>query len=191
MIDEVRELLKRIDNIVDSEYRRFIDEIDELKTMLRNKEENKDNLDVLHEEIDYLMAELNNYKKMVSQLEKEITALKDYQKMANDLNLEVNKLKQQVNKLTEELNGLTFTVDVITEWIPSQKENIAVLVALSTSSNHSASFEEINKKTSIPLVTLKNRIIPILNSSSLVSVSGNTVSLTISNKNETKSHFGD
>jgi len=51
MLDEIRELLKRIDQLVDSESRRMNDEIDELKLKLKELQDSGENITSIHSEI--------------------------------------------------------------------------------------------------------------------------------------------
>ncbi|MCK4895526.1 MAG: hypothetical protein KAS47_01860, partial [Candidatus Heimdallarchaeota archaeon] len=89
------------------------------------------------------------------------------------------ELHEQVENLTLQQEGYIFTIKVISNWLPSQKENIDVLVALSSSPNHTCSLKELHNKTTIPEVTLKNRILPILADNSLIKLEGKDVKLTI------------
>lgn len=179
MIDDVRELLKKIDNIVDSEYRRLIDQIDELQSKLNQENNINQHLQELKEENEYLSNELVQSQKFISSLREQVNSLEQYKEINNTLEQQISDLQAQIKKLKEKLQGLEFTIDVIADWIPSQKENISVLVALSTSPSHTTSFHEIHEKTTIPLVTLKNRVFPILQSHGLISVNNDTVKLTI------------
>jgi len=87
--------------------------------------------------------------------------------------------EEQLKKAQQKHEGYIFTIKVISKWIPGQKENIDVLVALSAAVNHESSFKELQKETTIPSVTLKNRIIPILADNSVVEANKELVRLTI------------
>ena len=103
-------------------------------------------------------------------------------KTVDSLNYLEKKCSEQdelIEKLTQEQTGYIFTIKITSNWIPSQKENIDVLVALSSALNHETTFEELQEKTTIPSVTLKNRIIPILQDNTLILADKNKVKLTI------------
>ncbi len=51
MLEEIRELLKRIDQIVDSESRRTEDQIDELKEKLLMIQDSEENLSSIHSQV--------------------------------------------------------------------------------------------------------------------------------------------
>ena len=170
MIEEVREHLKKIDQIVDSETRRLNDQIDGMKEELKECKvisSSSEELEDLSMQVDELKYETNKQKKTITKLE-------HFEKKC----IEQDKL---IEKLTQEQAGYIFTIQVISKWIPSQKENIDVLVALSSALNHEATFDELQEKTTIPSVTLKNRIIPILEDNQLVSAVKKKVRLTIDN----------
>jgi DNA repair exonuclease SbcCD ATPase subunit len=175
MIEEVREYLKKIDQIVDSEARRLNDQIDEMKDDLKEFKNNRDNISSFNKELEDLSIQVDELKYEANQQKKIITKLEHFE----------NKCSEQdelIKKLTQEQAGYIFTIQVISKWIPSQKENIDVLVALSSALNHEATFEKLQEKTTIPSVTLKNRIIPLLKDSQLVSIDKKKVRLTIDNK---------
>ncbi|NPD89169.1 MAG: hypothetical protein HGN29_10620 [Asgard group archaeon] len=172
MIEEIRNLLKKIDLIVDSEIRRLDDQIDELKQELKEFKETRDNFSSVNEEIKELSIQ-------VDELTYERNQLKETVDNLSYLERKCSEKDEIIGRLTQEQTGYIFTIKVISNWIPSQKENIDVLVALSSALNHEATFEELQEKTTIPSVTLKNRIIPILQDNSLVLVKRNKVKLTI------------
>jgi len=55
---------------------------------------------------------------------------------------------------------------------------------LASSPNHESTFKKLHKETTIPAVTLKNRIMPILADNSLVKIERDKVTLTISEQEE-------
>ena len=172
MIEEVREYLKRIDQIVDSETRRLNDQIEEMTEELKEFKYTKDNISSFSRELENLSIQVDELKYETNQQKKKITTLEHFEKKCTEQN-------QLIGKLTQEQTGYIFTIQVISKWIPSQKENIDVLVALSSALNHEATFEELQEKTTIPSVTLKNRIIPILEDNQLVASDKKKVRLTI------------
>ena len=172
MIEEIQELLRKIDLIVDSESRRLNDEIEELRSQLKEFKDTQENFSSIRDEIKNLTSQIDELTYERDQLKQRVKKLSPLEE----------KTKNQEEKITElllELEGYTFTTKVISSWIPSQKENIDVLVALSSSPNHESTFEKLQEKTTIPAVTLKNRVIPLLKESSLVSVKKDTVKLTM------------
>jgi len=202
MIDEVRDLLKRIDIIVDSETMRFKDLIYDLKQRIRELERGQDKTSIydemanLTEQLEVLISERNDLK---SQIKKFVTLNKKYKDLETQLDDSISKrdklqyriddlipLKEkcskqemQLSELIQKQEGYVFTIKVISQWIPSQKENIDVLVALSSSPNHELTFSVLKNETTIPKVTLKNRIVPILVDKKLVEVKGSRVKLSI------------
>ncbi|MCK5304479.1 MAG: hypothetical protein KAJ72_04455 [Candidatus Heimdallarchaeota archaeon] len=172
MIEEVRDLLKRIDQIIDSESRRMTDQIDELKEELNELKESGENLSSIRDEIKNLTSQLDEITYERDSLQKTVEKLSPLESMTEELN-------EQVENLTLQQEGYIFTIKVISNWIPSQKENIGVLVALSSSPNHTSSLKELQSKTTIPEVTLKNRILPILEDNLLIKLEGKAVKLTI------------
>jgi len=172
MLEEIRDLLQKIDQIVDSESRRLNDEIDELKAKINEINDSEINLSSIHSQVKDITKENENLK---SQLEKANEKLEEL----SPLEKKCQNLESQITKLELNQEGYIFTIRVIANWIPSQKENIDVLVALSSSANHEATFDMLQKDTTIPAVTLKNRIIPILEENSLVQVEKDVVRLNI------------
>ncbi len=172
MIEEVRDLLKRIDQIIDSESRRMTDQIDELKEELNELKESGENFSLIRDEIKNLASQLDEITYERDSLQKTVEKLSPLESMAEELN-------EQVENLTLQQEGYIFTIKVIANWLPSQKENIDVLVALSSSPNHTCTLKELHSKTIIPEVTLKNRVLPILEDNSLIKLEGKDVKLTI------------
>ena len=177
MLEEIRELLKRIDQIVDSESRRTEDQIDELKEKLLMIQDSEENLSSIHSQVKELTNELDIFKEGSKELQKRVDELKP-------LEDKCDSLENQIKKSELKQEGYIFTIKVISEWIPSQKENIDVLVVLASSPNHESTFKKIHKETTIPAVTLRNRIMPILADKSLVKIEGDKVTLTISEQEE-------
>jgi len=171
MIEDVRELLQRIDRIVEAEYLRLNDEIDALQTKLKKITDSKENITALEEKTQTITTELHKLKQEKEEFIDKLKELPQLRKKSI-------KLEQTVEELKQQQEGLKFTVKVISSWIPSQKENIDVLVVLSSSPNHEATYNELHTKTTIPLVTLKNRVIPLLAEKYLVEENGNKVRLT-------------
>jgi predicted nuclease with TOPRIM domain len=173
MLEEIRELLKRIDQIVDSEVRRNEDQIDELKEKLSMFQDTEENLSSIHSQVKDITRELDAFKKKSRELKNKVDEL-------SPLESKCTSLENQIEKLKLQQEGYIFTIKVISKWIPSQKENIDVLVALASSPNHQSTFKSLHKETTIPAVTLKNRVMPILADNSLVKIVGDKVTLTIS-----------
>jgi len=173
MLEEIRELLKRIDQIVDSEARRKEDQIDDLKEKLRMFQDSEENLTSIHSQVKEITSELDFFKERSRELQSKVDEL-------SPLEDRYISLEEQTKKLNLQQEGYIFTIKVISKWIPSQKENIDVLVALASSPDHQSTFKSLHKKTTIPAVTLKNRVIPILADNSLVKIEGEKVTLTIS-----------
>ena len=172
MIEEVRDLLKRIDQIIDSESRRMTDQVDELKEELGELKESGENISSIRDEIKNLTSQLDEITYERDSLQKTVEKLSPLENMTEEL-------KEQVESLTLQQEGYIFTIKVISNWIPSQKENIDVLVALSSSPDHTCTLKELQRKTTIPEVTLKNRILPILKDNSLIGMNGKEIKLTI------------
>ena len=172
MIEEVRDLLKRIDQIIDSESRRMNDQIDELKEELNELKESRENFSSIRDEIKNLNSQLDEITYERDSFKKTVEKLSPLESRTEELN-------EQVENLTLQQEGYIFTIKVISNWLPSQKENIDVLVALSSSPNHTCTLKELRNKTTIPEVTLKNRILPILEDNSLIKLDGKDVKLTI------------
>jgi len=176
MIEEVRELLKKIDQLVDSETIRLNDQIDEFKERLKEFKETQDNISSVNEEINELTIQ-------VDELTYERNQLKETVKNLNHLEIKCSEQDKLIEKLMQDQAGYIFTIKVISNWIPSQKENIDVLVALSSALNHEATYDELQERTTIPSVTLKNRIIPILQDNRLVNIDNARIGLTIEDAN--------
>ena len=173
MLEEIRSLLKKIDQIADSESRRLNDEIEELKERLQDIQDSETNLSSIRSQVKEITEENEKLKNNVIKLEEKVEELLPLQNRCEELEKKVDKLG-----LSQE--GYIFTIQVISNWIPSQKENIDVLVALASSPDHESTFKLLQEETTIPAVTLKNRIIPILEENSLVRVKENKIKLTIS-----------
>lgn len=173
MLEEIRSLLQKIDQIADSESRRLNDEIEELKEKLQEIQDSETNLSSIRSQVKEITEENEELKKEVNSSKKKIKELLPLQKKCEELD-------NQVSRLLLKQEGYIFTIKVISNWIPSQKENIDVLVALASSPDHESTFEALQEDTTIPAVTLKNRIIPILEDNSLVKVKENKIKLTIS-----------
>lgn len=174
MLEEIRNLLHKIDQIVDSESRRLNDEIEDLKEKINEIKSSEDNLASVHDQVKEITKENDKLIKENKEMLKRINIL-------SPLEEKCHELENQINKLELKQEGYIFTIKVIANWIPSQKENIDVLVALSSSPNHESTFNELLEDTTIPAVTLKNRIIPILEDNSLVKVKDSKVKLAITN----------
>ena len=172
MIEDVRELLKRIDQIVDSESRRLADQIDELKEELTELKESGENITSIRDEIKNLTSQLDEVTYERDGLQKSVEKLSPFEPM-------VKELSEQVENLTLQQAGYIFTIKVISNWIPSQKENIDVLVALASSPDHTSTLKQLHSKTTIPEVTLKNRVLPILEDNSLIKIDKKEIRLTI------------
>ena len=125
MLEEIRELLKRIDQIVDSESRRTEDQIDELKEKLLMIQDSEENLSSIHSQVKELTNELDIFKERSRELQKRVDKL-------NPLEDKCDLLEDQIKKSELKQEGHIFTIEVISKWIPSQKENIDVLVALAS-----------------------------------------------------------
>ncbi len=194
MILEIRELLEKIDLLVDAEERRLTDKIDELKEELAQQRFNQNQSNKMENTITNLKQQLSSLKEKCtgyektlddySNIENQITKLsqknedlenkvqeytfqlEQFEKIQQDYNF----LVENHNKLKQEQTGYKFTIKVISDWIPSQKENISILLALSSAPEHKLSYKDLNERTTIPQVTLKNRIIPLLEEKSLVDV---------------------
>ncbi len=173
MLDEIRELLKRIDQIVESEVRRKEDQIDDLKERISMFQDSEENLTSIHSQVKEITIELDTFKERSRELQRKIDEL-------SPLEERCTSLEEQTKKLKLQQEGYIFTIKVISKWIPSQKENIDVLVALASSPNHQSTFKSLHKETTIPAVTLKNRVMPILADNSLVKIDGDKITLTIS-----------
>ncbi len=173
MLEEIRELLKRIDQIIDAEVRRNEDQIDDLKEKLSMFQDSEENLTSIHSQVKEITIELDTFKERSRLLQTKVNELSPLE----DRNI---SFEEQIKKLKLQQEGYIFTIKVISKWIPSQKENIDVLVALASSSNYQSTFKSLHKETTIPAVTLKNRVMPILADNSLVEIEGEKVTLTIS-----------
>ncbi|MCE7742581.1 MAG: hypothetical protein GOP50_08990 [Candidatus Heimdallarchaeota archaeon] len=177
MIEEIRNLLQKIDQIADSESRRFNDEIEELKEKLDDIQDSKTNLSSIHGQVKEITNENERLKIQVTEIQDKLDFLLPFEKKCEDL-------ERKISKLELKQEGYIFTIKVISNWIPSQKENIDVLVALASSPDHESTFKILQEDTTIPAVTLKNRIIPILEDNSLVKVVDNIIKLTITELEE-------
>jgi len=172
MIDKVRELLKQIDNLVTYEHSRLEDEIDSLKKQLSEINELDLEYDNLKKEAKKIADENKELKNDNKKLVNEVKQLKDFKN-------KYEKLEDEFKKKTMLLSGLKFTLKVITTWIPSQKENISVLLALASSDNYSSNYDKLSEKTKIPVVTLKNRVVPLLKEKNLVIETQNVITLNL------------
>ncbi|MHA1198161.1 MAG: hypothetical protein ACTSQF_02210 [Candidatus Heimdallarchaeaceae archaeon] len=172
MLEEIRDLLQKIDQITDSESRRLNDEIEELKEKLNDIQDSKTNLSSIHGQVKEITTGNEKLKIQVKDMQDRLDVLLPLEKKCENL-------ERQINKLELRQEGYIFTIKVISNWIPSQKENIDVLVALASSPDHVSTFKILQEDTTIPAVTLKNRIIPILEDNSLVKVVDNSIKLTI------------
>lgn len=177
MIEEIQDLLRKIDQIVDSESRRLNDEIEELRFQLKQFKDTQENFTSIRDEI-------KNLTSQIDELTYERDQLKERVKKLSPLEEKGKELEKMIEELLLEHEGYIFTINVISSWIPSQKENIDVLVALASSPNHESTFEKLQEKTTIPAVTLRNRVIPLLKESSLVDVKKDNVKLTIKEMKE-------
>ncbi len=72
MLEEIRELLKRIDQIVDSESRRTEDQIDELKEKLLMIQDSEENLSSIHSQVKELTNELDIFKERSKSYKREL-----------------------------------------------------------------------------------------------------------------------
>ncbi len=176
MLDEVRELLKKIDQIVESESNRLNDQIDELKSKLHSIKSLEDDYNSLLDEAKKATKELNELKQERLVLKTDLEKYAGFEDKIQDYQIKIDELNLK-------LSGLLFTSTIISQWIPSQKENIDVLVALASSSKHSCTLSELHERTMIPVVTLKNRVLPLLANDSLVKMTETEVFLTV-NKSE-------
>ena len=171
MIDEVRDLLQQLDRIIEAEFLRRDDEIDDLKQKLREITDSGQDFDTLRDEAKKAATELRELTHERDQLQSQVTELSPLVEKCSDL-------EKQIIRLKNEQEGFRYTVKVISSWVPSQRESIDVLVALASSPNHEASFKHLQDATTIPLVTLQNRVIPLLAEKSLVTHDENNVKLT-------------
>ncbi len=170
-LDNIRKMLKRVDQLVEVEFLKLEDQIDMLKEKIAKNSDRENEFDLLQKESLKLAKDYRElrrkYEDVVDEKEKLLEFKEKYIKLQNDFDV-----------LTKIFNGFKFTVDVISDWLPSQRENIAVLIALSSSPDHFLSIDDLHKETTIPVVTLKNRVIPILEEKLLVKREGETIMLT-------------
>ncbi|MHA1302410.1 MAG: hypothetical protein ACTSQE_10435 [Candidatus Heimdallarchaeaceae archaeon] len=171
MIDEIRDLLRRIDRIVEAEFLRLEDEIDELKSQLRTIDEENDDFMLLKDEAKKVAKQLREITRERDKLSEEVKKIKPLEDRCKELEIKVKDLEQKYE-------GFKFTVDVVSKWIPSQRDNIDVLVALASSPGHKSSIKLLSEKTTIPTVALKNRIIPMLKEKALIREVDGNVQLT-------------
>ena len=95
MLEEIRELLKRIDQIVDSEVRRNEDQIDELKEKLSMFQDSDDNLSSIHSQVKEITNELDAFKKRSRELQNKVDELSPLEEKSISLENQIEKLKLQ------------------------------------------------------------------------------------------------
>jgi len=180
MIEEIRELLKKIDKIVDSETKRLYDEIESLKQQILAKDNKRQNEIEFKAIIKTLEGDLGYSKKEIQILQNKLEKCKEsLHKRIKELQTQNKEFKQELEVLKSKLEGYKFTVNVISKWIPSQKENIDVLIALSTAPKHVATIDYLHSFTKIAKVTLRNHILPILIEKGLIYVKEDKVRLVL------------
>ena len=96
MLEEIRDLLKKIDQKVDSETRRFNDQIDELKENLREFKETRDNFLSVNEEIKELSMRVNELTYERNQLKEIVDNLKYPEKKCSKQDKLIKKLTQEI-----------------------------------------------------------------------------------------------
>ncbi len=148
---------------------------------------------------DQIKEELDKKNKIISQFQKDLEAFKEIKnKVANleselqesneklkrieeekvePFRNEISRLKTEMASLNKKLDGYRYSIKIISSWLPSQKESIDILINLSESKDHTISFEDLHKGTKIPLVVLKNRVIPLLVEKGLVKLTGESIKL--------------
>lgn len=172
MLEEIRNLLQKIDKIAESESIRLNDEIEELKEKIKEISDSETNMSSVRDQVKEITKTNENLNYQLEEAKERIDKLLPLEDICRDL-------KKKINNLELKQEGYIFTIKVISNWIPSQKENIDVLVALASSPDHKSTFNQLQEDTTIPAVTLKNRIIPILKDNQLIEVDKETVKLTI------------
>ncbi|MCG3221335.1 MAG: hypothetical protein H7641_08140 [Candidatus Heimdallarchaeota archaeon] len=107
-----------------------------MKENLKEFKETRDSFSSINEQIKELSIKVGELTYERNQLRKTVDSL-------NYLEKKCSEQDELIGKLTQEQTGYIFTIKIISNWIPSQKENIDVLVALSSALNHEATFEEL------------------------------------------------
>ncbi len=98
-------------------------ELDSYGTNKENLEKNRDELKNKSQEvIDRNKTLTENYEKQISELKSE------FEKKLKKAEEDVNPLRKENSFLKNRMKGLENTIKVISEWSPSQKESIEVLV---------------------------------------------------------------
>ncbi|MCY3413523.1 MAG: hypothetical protein INQ03_17915 [Candidatus Heimdallarchaeota archaeon] len=111
---------------------------------------------------------------LMNQLES-ITLEKD--KEIAEMKTSFDPIKEENDRLNKRMKGLENTIKVISEWVPSQKESIEVLVALASAPDEFHKIGEISKMSKIASVVLKNRIIPMLDEKGFIELDADSIKM--------------
>ncbi|NVM02703.1 MAG: hypothetical protein HWN67_10225 [Candidatus Helarchaeota archaeon] len=159
----------------------ILDNLEKLKALVKNEldEKNKE-ITQLKEEVETNKEKINKIDELESEIQKNKEKIQDLEQEKNELikfKDEIEPLKKENSSLNKKLEGYRYSIKIISSWLPSQKESIDILITLSESNEHTATFDEIHKRTKIPAVVVKNRVVPLLAEKGLVEVTGDSVKM--------------
>ncbi|MHA1377139.1 MAG: hypothetical protein ACTSRG_02040 [Candidatus Helarchaeota archaeon] len=165
-LDKKNKIISQFQKDLES-YKELKEKIVQLESELEKNNEKLKELQLKSEESTQKSKELELKVQKLEQEKNELQNFKD----------KIEELKKEKTVLEKKLDGYRYSTKYISSWIPSQKESIDVLITLSESHKHTKTFDELQSETMIPVVVLKNRVLPLLVEKGLLQVTDEYVKL--------------
>ncbi len=159
----------------------ILENLEKLKALVKNEldEKNKE-IEQLKEEVETTKDKINKIDELEAELQRTKEKIQELEQEKNELMKlkdEIEPLKNENSSLNKKLEGYRYSTKIISSWLPSQKESIDILITLSESTEHTATFDELHKGTKIPAVVIKNRVVPLLVEKGFVEITGDSVTM--------------
>ena len=123
-----------------------------------------------------LLLDQNN--KLQLQIEKMGGIMESQEKVAKEALEKANlaeAIVAQTRSLTESLEAYKRSMQIVTQWVPSQKESLEVLIVLSELKD--VTIEVLSQRTAIGSLLLKNHVLPRLRDKGFIKWENNVINL--------------
>ncbi|MFX0133670.1 MAG: coiled-coil domain-containing protein [Candidatus Hodarchaeota archaeon] len=159
----------------------ILDNLEKLKALVKSELDTKNKEIIqLKEELETNKEKINKINELESELQTNEEKIQNLEHEKNELTKfkdEIEQLKNENSSLNKKLEGYRYSIKIISNWLPSQKESIDVLISLLESHEHTITFDDLHKSTKIPAVVLKNRVVPLLVEKGLVEVTVDSIKM--------------
>ena len=137
------------------------------------------NLKKVHFELQTKFDLLTDQKKKLEvQLEKMGGIMESQEKATREALEKANQAEAivaQSRSLTESLEAYKRSMQIVTQWVPSQKESLEVLIVLSELKD--VTLEVLSQRTTIGVLLLKNHVLPRLRDKGFIKWENNIINL--------------